>query len=580
MPKCGLFSQHNLWIILIRLVWNPISRANVELTDCYQCRKPLPTGTREKLGGLCLECLSTFVFSKDEDTAPVESGKIGTPNSPPDEVLPLEIGSTFQGLQVLSLIARGGMGVVYLARQPDLDRTVALKILSPELAADPEFAQRFNGEAKILALLSHPNIVQIYDFGRGAGLYYLVMEYVEGVSLRQVLREKRPGSDEVLRILSQVCAALEYAHFQGVVHRDIKPENILIGVGGRIKIADFGLAKILGRKGQTGPVTQTRLIMGTPQYMAPEQSENLPGLDHRADIYALGVILYEMLTGRPPQGLFQPPSQTAQVDGRLDGIVQKALERMPEHRYQRASELKTDIDRVASSPHGRVRLGVARRKGLFVGAALLVILGAGLAAKAFQGRPRQEAGPLSPTKQMVVSWHLESPGPGTRTEGEEVILTPNPNPNQRLSEAVPQGSSLGKKFHLHFKFRYRIDPGKEPWLFLIMEASPESAHERNAIVIFPESGHTIHFASRVVGKGWGMRDWQSLPVGAYGPEKWLEVDATWADPEKRLRVMIGGKEVFNAQLGPKDTLHGLWQVGLGGTPTEVRLRDAWVLNEP
>jgi serine/threonine protein kinase len=579
MPRFRLFSPINPRLL------NPARsksylKNKVELTDCSRCKKPLPATTREKLGGLCLECISSFVLSKDEETLSGEPGMPGAPGSPAGESLPLEIGTTFQGLQVLSLIARGGMGVVYRARQPDLDRIVALKILSPELAADPEFAQRFNGEAKVLALLSHPNIVQVYDFGRAADLYYLVMEYVEGVSLRQVLQGKRPGSDEILRILSQICTALEYAHIQGVVHRDIKPENILIGTGGLVKIADFGLAKIMRREGQSGPVTQTRQVMGTPQYMAPEQSENLPGLDHRADIYALGVILYEMLTGLPPRGMFQPPSQSAQVDRRLDGIVKKALERVPEHRYQRASELKTDIDRVASSPQGHALLGKVPRKVLFIAAALLVILGAGLAGKTFLDRPRQVARPLSQARRAVSSWHLENPGPGTRIEGEEVILTPNPDPHQRLSEAVPQESKLEKKFHLHFRFRYRIEPGQEPWLFLVMEASPESTHERNAIVIFPEAGHTIHFASRVVGKGWGMRNWQSLPAGAHGPDQWLEVDATWADPEKRLRVAIGGDEVFNEQLGPRDTLHGLWQVGLGGTATELRIRDVWVVNGP
>jgi len=535
--------------------------------------------TRDKLAGMCLGCLARFLQEKDEETVPVGEGG-GGPTSPPDEILPLEIGSTFQGLQVLEYVARGGMGVVYKARQPDLDRIVALKILSPKLAEDLDFAQRFNGEAKVLALLSHPNIVQVFDFGRASDLYYLVMEYVKGHSLRQLLQKGRLGSDEVLRVLSQVCTALEYAHHQGIIHRDIKPENILVDLAGRVKIADFGLAKIMPRAGSADLATQTRVVMGTPRYMAPEQSENPKAVDHRSDLYALGVILYEMLTGVPPVGHFTPPSERAQVDRSLDRIVLKAMEQEPQRRYQHASELKTDIDRVSTATQGRRQPGLLMRTALYVALAFVVAVSAGaLAWKYHRGSP-----PPTPKETPVArpvqvrTWEWENPGPGSRTEGEDLVFTPTSG--KLLSEAVPVGSTLGKRFHLHFKYRYQIDSTQEPWLFLIMEAAPDSGHERNGVVIFPESGHTIHFASKITQKGWGLRDWQSLPAAAHGQDQWFDVDVYWVDETKRIKVRCAGTEVFNHQLGGKDTLHGVWSFGLGGTARELRIRDVWVQNEP
>lgn len=540
-------------------------------SECPRCRKPLPADAQEKLGGLCLPCLGQFVLAGDGDLPQPE-----TPGGAPAPPHPLEIDSTFEGLRILEFIARGGMGFVYKALQIDLGRTVALKVLAPELADAHDFAQRFNGEARALALLSHSNIVQIFDFGRRDNLYYLVMEYVQGVSLRELIQERRLGSDEILGILSQVCGALEYAHFQGVVHRDIKPENILVDSGGRVKIADFGLAKILKPDGSgESSSTHTAVLMGTPQYMAPEQSDHGHSVDHRADIYALGVILYELLTGAPPQGLFHPPSRRAPVDERLDRIVIKALERAPEKRYQRASELKTDLDAVAKAPRRAPR--TRGRQNAVLG--VLVALALGGIGIVWGSWPRtRHLPPDRPIAVPIRSWQWENPAPGSRTEGDDLVFTTGSG--KELSEAVPQGSLLGKKFRLAFRYRYQIEPKQEPWLFLIMEAAPGSGHERNALVLFPESGHTIHFASRVTGKGWGLRDWRSLPEGTHGAEQWFEVVLSWENTTKRLRVTIEGKEVFNAQLGAMDTLSGVWSFGLGGSAKELRIRDVTVTNEP
>ena len=176
------------------------------------------------------------------------------------------------------------------------------------------------------------------------------MEYVDGLNLRQLEQAGRLSPREALAIVPQICDALQFAHDEGIVHRDIKPENILLDKKGRVKIADFGLAKILGREPDALRLTGAKDVMGTPHYMAPEQIEHPQDVDHRADIYSLGVVFYEMLTGELPLGKFQPPSQKVQVDVRLDEVVLHALEKEPERRYQQASEVKTDVETIAATP--------------------------------------------------------------------------------------------------------------------------------------------------------------------------------------------------------------------------------------
>ncbi|MGO8930304.1 MAG: protein kinase domain-containing protein [Limisphaerales bacterium] len=297
------------------------------------------------------------------------------------------IARLFPQLEVLELIGRGGMGAVYKARQPGLDRLVALKILPPRAGSDPGFAERFTREARALARLSHPNIVGVYDFGQvsDAGvspasamgvppaaasesppsapqpstlnpkplpsLHYFLMEYVDGPNLRQLERAGKLTPREALQIVPQICEALQYAHDEGIVHRDIKPENVLLDKKkGRVKIADFGLAKILGREPQDFHLTGSGQVMGTPNYMAPEQVEHPQAVDHRADIYSLGVVFYEMLTGELPLGKFAPPSRKVQVDVRLDDVVLRALEKEPELRYQTASQVKSAVETLSAQP--------------------------------------------------------------------------------------------------------------------------------------------------------------------------------------------------------------------------------------
>jgi predicted Ser/Thr protein kinase len=242
------------------------------------------------------------------------------------------------------------MGVVYKARQKSLNRLVALKLLAPERADDPQFAVRFEKEAQALAALNHTNIVAIHDFGQAGGYYFLLMEFVDGVNLRQLLQTKRLTPKEALSIVPPVCDALQCAHDHGIVHRDIKPENLLMDKAGRVKIADFGIAKIVGDSEQAEgtPRTDGTMAQGTPDYAAPEQQNGTA--DHRADIYSLGVVLYEMLTGERPNENFTPPSKRVQVDIRIDEIVLRALEKTPELRFQTAAAFRTQVEAIEEAP--------------------------------------------------------------------------------------------------------------------------------------------------------------------------------------------------------------------------------------
>jgi len=320
------------------------------LRICKECRQPLPEDAPE---GLCPACLAKVALGT-EPAAPgatVDINPLAGQAAPGTRVppAPAHLAAQFPQLEILELLGMGGMGMVYKARQPRLDRIVALKILPVESAQHPSFAERFNREAKALAKLNHPGIVDVYDFGQTGEYYYFVMEYVDGMNLRRLLQTQTLEPRQALDMVVQICTALQYAHDEGVVHRDIKPENILLNKKGQVKIADFGLAKLLGAAPDTA-LTMSQAAMGTLNYMAPEQRQNAQGVDHRADIYSLGVVFYEMLTGEVPMGRFAPPSQKVQVDVRLDEVVLRALEREPARRYQQASEIKTDVQNMAGAP--------------------------------------------------------------------------------------------------------------------------------------------------------------------------------------------------------------------------------------
>ncbi len=325
---------------------------------CSRCGAPL---SADALKGLCPRCLMALNLAAPTEI-PGEVGPHGTKVFEPPPTT-IEIAKHFPQFEILECLGRGGMGVVYKARQPKLNRMVALKVLAPEKVAETKFAERFEREAQALARLNHPNIVTVYDFGEVDGLYYLLMEFVDGVSLRPLLQTRKIAPEEALAIVPKICEALQFAHEQGVVHRDIKPENVLLDKKGRVKIADFGIAKIVGgvepplspmpgERGAVSPgekkLTQDQ-VLGTPHYMAPEQVEKPQLVDHRADIYSLGVVFYEMLTGELPLGKFQPPSHKVQVDVRLDEVVLRTLEKELERRYQHASQVKSDVETIAQT---------------------------------------------------------------------------------------------------------------------------------------------------------------------------------------------------------------------------------------
>ncbi|SKA86860.1 Serine/threonine protein kinase [Prosthecobacter debontii] len=265
-----------------------------------------------------------------------------------------DIRTAFPQLEIHEWLGAGGMGRVFKARQPTLDRWVALKLLSPEQARDPEWTERFTREARALARLNHPHIVQVHDFGSanlGAQEQpYLMMEYVDGVNLRQALQNGGLTAQEALSIVPKLCDALQYAHEHDVLHRDIKPENILIDTEGRVKIADFGLAKLRDEIQPDFTLTQSGAKLGTLAYMAPEQVERPQDVDHRADIYSLGVVFYEMLTGELPLGRFPNPSECNGTDPRLDAVVLRTLEKQREKRFQNAAEMKSGLENARTAP--------------------------------------------------------------------------------------------------------------------------------------------------------------------------------------------------------------------------------------
>lgn len=307
------------------------------IRSCPRCQTQLSTDAPD---GLCPACLLRQAI--DVGNEPDERRVSPAPGFVPPA--PADLGRCFPHLEVMALLGQGGMGAVYKARQTKLDRLVALKILPPEVARDPAFAERFMREARSLARLSHPQIVTVHDFGDVDGLYYFTMEYVDGRNLRDLLQAGPLPAAQARAIVLQICDALQYAHDEGLVHRDIKPENVLLDKKGRVKIADFGLAKLVGLTPNYLTLTGTHEVMGTLLYMAPEQMKQAHSVDHRADLYSLGVILYEMVTGELPLGRFAPPSRKAAVDERLDHVVLKALAREPAERYQDALALRRDVE--------------------------------------------------------------------------------------------------------------------------------------------------------------------------------------------------------------------------------------------
>jgi len=301
---------------------------------CRQCGVVL---CARVLSGLCPNCLLKGL------KGPAAAG-IKTFEPPSVESL----AKVMRRVELIAYVGRGGMGAVYKGRQFILNRIVAVKVMPPRAADGGSIIDRFQREARLLARLSHPNVVAVYDFGLAGNFPYFVMDFVDGSSLRQMLLKSGPlNPSYAVTLFLQLCDGLQHAHQSGVIHRDIKPENLLVDKKGLLKIADFGLAKLNGNGASKEWQTRDCRGMGTLGYMALEQVEEPQAVDHRADIYSAGVVLYEMLTGERPLGFdFPRPSQKAKVDSSLDEVLLKALEKNVARRYQNIREFKQAVEAV------------------------------------------------------------------------------------------------------------------------------------------------------------------------------------------------------------------------------------------
>ena len=376
---------------------------------------------------------------------PPQSQRAGGAWQPP---APEELQRDFPQYEIRGILGRGGMGAVYKGWQKSLDRFVAIKILPPGLdGGDVDFTARFKREAKAMAQLKHNGIVAVHDTGQTAGgLLYFVMEHVEGTDVQRLVALRgRLEPAEALRITSAVCDALAYAHGQGFVHRDIKPSNIMIETGGTVKVADFGLAK--SNAPEATMLTTDGISVGTPDFMAPESFKGAAHVDHRADIYAVGVMLYQMLTGRIPRGRFDGPSGVVrEIDPRLDAVVDKAMQTDREKRYSSAAEIRADTERILAHPsvaavaqrRGKVMLGIAFTASLVLAAGGVVWWSRSGGAPGGDLRHAGESPAKSPGEEAFHRLGLDASGSSAIAGTSATLVT--------AAKDAPFINSLGMKF--------------------------------------------------------------------------------------------------------------------------------------
>ena len=334
------------------------------------------------------------------------------------------------------IIGRGGMGAVYKAQELSLHRAVAIKILPADLMEDAEafYAERFEQEARTMARLNHPGLVRVFDFGKTAdGLLFFVMEYVEGTDLARLIKESgKLAPEQAVGLAVQICCALDYAHREGVVHRDIKPANILLTRDGQVKIADFGLAK--QHDAAALGFTKSSVTVGTPDYLAPEAWTPGTALDGRADVFAAGVVLYQMLTGTVPRGLWPLASECAGTDPRFDAVIDKAMQPERDARYATAAEMIADLEAIRSGPAAPPVKQPRRKRWLIAAGAAAAAIAGGLlwpqskkpARLSTHVTTTADAGPGSLREAMENC--DANPGPDTITfapelAGQTIVLT-------------------------------------------------------------------------------------------------------------------------------------------------------------
>jgi serine/threonine protein kinase len=311
------------------------------------------------VNGLCPSCVARSM----------KSGLLGLLDEPAaeKEAVALQI----DGYEVHELIGGGGMGEVYRAKRLHDGQTVAIKVVAGRLTRDPEVTARFENEVSAMSQLSHEHVVRVLDQGETTdGRHYLVSEFIDGCDLRRLLKAQRLEPAKAFEIYDKVCTGITHAHERGIVHRDIKPANILVGSDGTVKIADFGLAKTLVDDSHWYGFTQTRDTFGTPYYIAPEVTRQAGVADQRSDVYALGVLLYELLCGAVPMGQYTPLSQRIDIDKRIDAILAEALADDPQRRTASVANLAASVRKIAATHASRKK----RSKLVFGLAAALIVL--------------------------------------------------------------------------------------------------------------------------------------------------------------------------------------------------------------
>lgn len=377
---------------------------------------------------------------------------------PPDSA---DLAPLFPGYEIEGLIAAGGMGAVYAAVQKSLDRHVAIKILPPELSADAAYCAGFEAEAKAMAKLNHPNLIGVYDFGEVSGMLFIIMEYVPGCSLHHSSHGIAIDPAEVIRIVSGICSGLAHAHDNGIIHRDIKPANILLDLNANPKIGDFGLARPADRK-----IQEDEEIFGTPHYTAPEVVNSPLSVDHRADIFSLGVILHELLTGRLPAEDPRPASIICHCDPRFDAIIRRATDPLPANRYSSAHEIERELraittlsgPRAVRTPVHVTARGIRRppaKKPSGNPVLIFFILAAIAAAAAYYILSVKKQPPSEPIPQTAVPEPPKTKEPDETTTGKtdepatgtaipesvipESAISPTPEPKENdISENRPK----------------------------------------------------------------------------------------------------------------------------------------------
>ncbi len=369
---------------------------------------------------LCPECQASIVIPANETVLECKScgltadlSQLGTsPGMAPMAVVRDLSGETLGGYLLEKLVGVGGMGVVYRGIRSSDDSVVAVKILNSEYQwKRDEFIARFKREAEALKRLNHPNVVKLIDSGHEGDHYYLITEYVEGMNLAHYLRTGTLDIKRIVDIMSQVCAAITYAHANGIVHRDIKPANIVIS-GDTVKVLDFGLAQMAGMDSKVTTLTRTDLAMGTFNYLSPEQRTNAKDVDERSDIFSLGIVFFEMLTGTLPIGNFDPPSETRKdASKKCNEIVRRSLYTDPRQRYQNVEALRADLLKLTNERP-------ISRPSVFAGIAVAALLAGGVGAWMWLGEETAEV-----PKQVVAP--VNEKAPAKKAQQEQQVKVPN-----------------------------------------------------------------------------------------------------------------------------------------------------------